>query len=147
MPIAPPPAVAGLSLASAEPYVIRAEDNAALCATLGAAPAADGSAHPVYYYVAAQAGMGLTVAELCRACGFDAGEGLVLASSKVAFARPLRVGEPYRVDGRVLGLERRPSRRFGRLDLLEYEIRLRAPDGAAVLTTVNVWALPRGAAP
>jgi hypothetical protein len=46
----PPPAVAGTSLDGTEPYVITAEQNAALCRSTGVQPATDGTAHPIYYY-------------------------------------------------------------------------------------------------
>ena len=84
-----PPRVAGISLAGAKPYTISAEENRALCESTGVAPAEDGTAHPIYFYIATQVGMGMTVAGLCAACDFDVEEGPMMASSKVTFSRPL----------------------------------------------------------
>ena len=78
-----PPQVAGTSLAGTHPYVISAEENRALCESTGVAPAADGTAHPIYFYIATQVGMGMTVAGLCAACEFDVEDGPMMASSKV----------------------------------------------------------------
>jgi hypothetical protein len=138
-----PPQVAGKSLAGRAPYVISAEENRALCESTGVTPAADGTAHPIYFYIATQVGMGMTVAGLCAACEFDVEDGPMMASSKVTFSRPLVTGQPYRVGGRIVSLLRKPSRKFGVMDMLEYVLELSLPDGTAVLSTTNVWVLPR----
>jgi hypothetical protein len=139
----PPPLVAGISLAGTEPYVISADENRALCESTGVAPAADGSAHPIYFYIATQVGMGMTVAGLCAACEFDVEDGPMMASSKVTFSRPLITGQPYRIAGRIVSLVRKPSRKLGVMDMLEYLLELSLPDGTPVLSTTNVWVLPR----
>jgi hypothetical protein len=139
----PAPAVAGLSLSGASTYVISADENRVLCSTLEATPAADGSAHPVYFFIATQVGMGMTVAELCRACDFDVEDGPMIASSNVTFSRPLMTQQAYRVTGEIVSLTRKRSRTFGVMDSLTYVLRLALSDGTPVLETSNVWLLPR----
>jgi hypothetical protein len=139
----PPPQVAGISLAGTKPYVISADENRVLCESTGVAPAADGTAHPIYFYIATQVGMGMTVAGLCAACEFDVEDGPMMASSKVAFSHPLIIGQPYRITGRIVSLVRKPSRKLGVMDMLEYLLELSLPDGTPVLSTTNVWVLPR----
>jgi hypothetical protein len=113
---------------------------------MGVSPAADGSAHPSYYYTASQVGMGLSVAELCATCEFDVNDGPMLASSEARFFVPLQTGVPYFVRGQILGLTRKNSRKLGKMDVLDYRLRLVDPNGTVVVETVNVWVLPRGAA-
>jgi hypothetical protein len=139
----PAPAVAGISLSGRSTYMISVDENRALCATLEVAPAADGSAHPVYFFIATQAGMGMTVAELCRACDFDVEDGPMIASSTVAFTRPLMTEQAYRVTGEIVSLTRKRSRTFGVMDSLTYVLRLALSDGTPVLETRNLWILPR----
>lgn len=143
MELPPPPDVAGTSLAGDEPFVISAEENRALCATVNAEPATDGSAHPVYYYIATQVGMGQTVAGLCDICEFDVEIGPMMAGSKVNFQRPLMTDQPYFVSGEIQSITRKPSRKLGVMDLMVYELRLALPDGTPVLSTTNSWVLPR----
>jgi hypothetical protein len=138
-----PPQVAGVSLAGSETYTISADENQALCESTGVRPATDGSAHPIYFYIATQVGMGMTVAGLCAACEFNVEDGPMMASSRVAFLRPLITGQPYRVSGRIVSLVRKPSRKLGIMDMLEYVLELSLPDGTPVLSTTNVWVLPR----
>lgn len=142
-----PPSVAGTSLSGNTSYVIAAEENRALCQSCGVAPAADGTAHPIYFFVATHVGMGMTIGQMCAACDFDVNQGPMIVSSKVEYARPLRVGEPYGVRGDIRSLTRKPSRKLGTIDLLDYRLSLVAADGTLVLVSSNVWVLPRRAHP
>lgn len=139
----PAPDVAGTSLNGTRIFTISAKENAALCRSTGFEPAADGTAHPIYYYIATQVAMGKTVAGLCETCDFDVDEGPMMGSSGVNFSAPLMVGERYTVTGQILGLVRKRSRKLGAMDVLTYRLRLHTPDGAQVLETDNVWVLPR----
>jgi hypothetical protein len=143
MDLPPPPPVAGYSLQGSQPYTISATENAALCASLGVQPAQDGTAHPIYFYIATQVGMGQTVAGLCQVCEFNVEDGPMMAGSRVTFQRPLRTGQAYEVSGEIVSLVRKASRKLGMMDMLEYVLRLSLPDGTPVLSTTNVWVLPR----
>lgn len=125
-------------------YRISREENAALCAAVGVDTARDGRAHPIFYYIATQVGMGMTVAELLAACDFDIADGPMMTGSEVIFTDELRTETDYRVDGLIQSLTPRPSRTFGTADILCFRLTLASPDGTAVLVCVNEWILPRG---
>lgn len=125
-------------------YRISHEENAALCAALGVDPARDGRAHPIFYYIATQVGMGMTVAELLAVCDFDVADGPMMTGSEVIFTDELRTETDYRVDGQIQSLTSKPSRTFGTADILRFRLALALPDGTAVLACVNEWILPRG---
>jgi len=140
----PAPDVAGASLDGTKVFTITAEENSALCASTGVAPASDGSAHPIYYYIATQVAMGKTVAGVCETCEFDVEDGPMMGSSGVKFSEPLMVGESYKVTGEILSLVRKQSRKLGVMDVLTYRLRLhKLGDGTCALETDNVWVLPR----
>jgi len=140
----PAPNVAGVSLDGSKVFIISAAENAALCRSTGIEPAADGSAHPIYYYIATQVAMGKTVAGVCETCEFDVADGPMMGSSGVSFRGPLMVGESYKVTGEILSLVRKQSRKLGVMDVLTYRLRLHPADGGdAILETDNVWVLPR----
>jgi hypothetical protein len=143
MSFPPAPDVAGESLDGSAVFVITAEENAALCRSTGVEPAVDGTAHPIYYYVATQVAMGQTVAGLCALCAFDVEDGPMMGSSAVAFQAPLEIGVRYRVTGEVTSLVRKASRKLGVMDVLEYRLRLSGESGVQILETTNVWVLPR----
>nr|ART35587.1 A55 [uncultured bacterium] len=139
----PAPDVAGTSLDGTEIFTISAEENAALCRSTGVEPAADGTAHPIYYYIATQVAMGKSVAGVCETCEFDVDDGPMMGSSGAKFIAPLKVGESYKVTGEILSLVRKRSRKLGVMDVLTYRLRLHTLDGAQILETDNVWVLPR----
>jgi hypothetical protein len=139
----PAPEVAGTSLDGTDVFTISADENAALCRSTGVEPAADGTAHPISYYIATQVAMGKTVAGVCAACEFDVEEGPMMGSSGVRFSSALLVGESYRVTGEILDLVRKRSRKLGVMDVLTYRLRLHRLDGTQVLETDNIWVLPR----
>lgn len=144
MSIPPLPNVAGASLSGTKPYIITTEENRALCQSVGVEPAADGSAHPVYFYIAPQVGMGQTVAGICEICDFDVNVGPMMGTCNVTFDQPLKTEQPYMVTGEILGIQRKQSRKLGTMDIVEYQLKLSTPDGAPVLTNTNTWILPRG---
>jgi hypothetical protein len=140
----PAPEVADTSLDGSTIFTISAEENAALCRSTGVEPASDGSAHPIYYYIATQVAMGKTVAGVCETCEFDVDDGPMMGSSGVKFSEPLIVGQSYKVTGEILSLVRKLSRKLGVMDVLTYRLRLhKESDGMCILETDNVWVLPR----
>jgi hypothetical protein len=140
----PPPQVAGRSLSGDTPYTIRSQDNRRVCRLAGIEPDSDGNAHPIFFYIATQVGMGMTVAGLCEVCEFDVNKGPLMAANRVEFSSPLKVQIPYQIRGEILSLTRKASRKLGVMDLLEYQLRLHGADGQMVLSTTNTWVLPRG---
>jgi hypothetical protein len=122
---------------------ISRDENEALCRAVGSAPDPLGRAHPIFYYIATQAAMGMSVAELCELCDFDVADGPMMAQSKVTFDGELMVDRDYLVGGEILSLVRKPSRTFGAMDLLTYELTLRDDEGHVAATCVNQWVLPR----
>lgn len=142
--IAPPPEVAGTSL-DGESYEITGVANTDLCRSVGVEPAADGSAHPIFFYIATQVAMGMTVAGLCEACDFRLEDGPMLGGCDAEFADRLMVGVPYAVRGEILSLTRKQSAALGVMDLLGYRLSLVAPSGETAMSTVNTWILPRRA--
>ena len=67
----------------------------------------------------------------------------MLASLQLAYSAPLRVEEMYAVSGAFTGLERKTGRRAGVFDLLSFELRLQAADGALAVVCTQAWVLPR----
>jgi hypothetical protein len=125
-------------------YRIARQDNEALCEAVGAAPDPDGRAHPIFYYIATQVGMGMTVAELLALCDFDVADGPMMTGSNASFEGELMVETDYRVAGEIVSLTRKPSRTFGFADILRFRLTLSREGAQPTLECVNEWILPRG---
>lgn len=125
-------------------YRISREENEAMCVAVAATPDPDGRAHPIFYYVATQVGMGMTVADLLALCEFDVADGPMMTGSKASFAEDLWVETDYRVEGEIVSLTRKPSRTFGFADTLRFRLSLSPAGKSPTVECVNEWILPRG---
>lgn len=124
-------------------YEITRAENEKLCAAVGSLPDASGAAHPIFYYIAGQCGMGISVEKLLAMCEFDVADGPMMTQSAVQFDAPLRVDETYGVSGEIIDLVRKPSRTFGAVDQLSFRVDLVNSTGARALSTTHKWILPR----
>ena len=124
-------------------YRISAAENEALCRAVGATVEPNGRAHPIFYYIATQVGMGIDVEGLLRLCDFDVSEGPLMAGSEAQFGSELRVEQDYQVRGEIVSLVRKASRTFGEMDILRFRLTLLEKDGAMVVECENQWILPR----
>lgn len=134
-------ALAGTKLPEGR-FTISDEENGRLVQALRSGPLENDEAHPVWGYIAAQRGIGIAVSELLALAGFNVADGPMLASCTLTFTEPLQVGREYRVEGEVVGLERKHGRRAGVFDLLTVEERLVVGDRASA-SVRNVFVLPR----
>jgi hypothetical protein len=110
--------------------------------------APDARPHPMVAFIAAQRGMGLSVAELFQVLDFDIEDGPLLAESFLEFNRPLSEGVEYAVSGRVAAVERKRGRKLGEFDLVTCVFDVTDPGAgeAPAATVTNIYALPRGRA-
>lgn len=124
-------------------YRISAEENAAVCHAVGAIPDPTGRAHPIYFYIISQVASGMSVSELCAACGYAPADGLMLSQSQVHFAGELAIGRDYHVSGQIVSLVRKPSRTFGELDVLTFRLTLaETVAGPAIAACEHSWVFP-----
>jgi hypothetical protein len=136
------PQISGNALPGGE-YRITAEENRRLCETVHAVPAADGSAHPIYAYIAAQSGMGLSIEELPTLCEFDVADGPLFSNCHTRHLSALRTEETYFIGAEILTLTRKPSRKLGVIDVLEFHLTMSDATGERVAEVTNTWILPR----
>lgn len=99
--------------------------------------------HPVMAFVAAQRGLGVSVAELFRMWGTEMSDGPMLTESTLEFPGVFRAEVRYRVTGTVESVVRKSGRTMGEFDLLTARFELSEPGGDPVAVVRNVYALPR----
>ena len=124
-------------------FEVTPEVAATICDSVGCPLELAGMGHPILYYVATQAAMGLSVEDLLQRCDFRPEDGPLMSESEVLFSGDIEVGRRYAVSGGIVSLQRKPSRSFGTVDVLKFELRLCRDDGSEVLRCVNTWVLPR----
>jgi hypothetical protein len=99
--------------------------------------------HPVMAFVAAQRGLGVTVAELFGMWGTVMADGPMLTESTLEFPGEFRAEVAYEVSGTVESVVRKSGRAMGEFDLLTARFELAEPGRKPVAVVRNVYALPR----
>ena len=135
-------ALAGRSLPGGR-YRIEEAQNRAFCEAVGAQVDPDGRAHPMYYYIATQAGMGVSVDELLAMCSFDVNDGPMMVGSDARFTQELKVDVDYDVTGEIVSVVRKPSRAFGTADTLTFRLTLASAELGTCVVATSSWILPR----
>lgn len=126
-------------------FRLSAEADKMIRQTSFSAEAWEDEAHPVFGLVAAIGGIGIPIGEVFASCGGAIDQGPLLASCVLHFARPLKIGITYQVNGTVESVTRKPSRRFGAADHLRLCIDVRDGDTPYSRLTLTV-VMPMGSA-
>jgi hypothetical protein len=99
--------------------------------------------HPLMAFVAAQRGLGVSVAELFGSWGTEMSDGPMLTESTLEFPGEFRAGVEYAVGGTVETVVRKSGRTMGEFDLLTARFEIGEPGAGPVAVVRNVYALPR----
>jgi hypothetical protein len=127
-------------------FLIEPSENATVCSLLNCEPKSDGTAHPLYAYIATQRAMGITVDRLFEMFGLSIDSGPMLATTALVFWRtPLKTATKYQVRGQIQKVERKVGRKLGVFDLVSVELLL-LEDGTPTARATNSFVMPRGAA-
>jgi hypothetical protein len=132
--------LAGTSLPEGTFTISDLEDEQ-LREVLHAPPSQSGVAHELWAYIATQRGIGISVADLCRIAQFDIADGPMLGSTELEYSSAMRIGTRYRVEGEVLGVERKHGR-SGTFDVMRYRERLLSGDDL-IASATSTFILPR----
>lgn len=103
-------------------------------------------AHPLFAYVAAARGKGITWDELFAVCGATADDGPMFGEHETELLRPLRVGETVRMDGEFVSAQRKQGQRTGTFDIVAFRIDVVGEDGEVAARTTNSIVFPRRSA-
>lgn len=109
------------------------------CGASGGKPA-----HPLFAWLAAIGGWGMTWDDLFGWFGATAADGPVFGEHETTLHRPLEVGATYRVTGGIVSADRKVGRTTGPFDVVGYRMELHdETDGAHVATCFNSIVFPR----
>jgi acyl dehydratase len=112
---------------------------------LGSPALPEGILHPMYVFNAALSGLGIGIEELFGMAGVAMDEGPMGGEMDMRQLRPLRVGEPLTVRGRIVRLDRKHGA-SGTFDLMTAELTLTDAAGEVVGIVTNGYVLPRRSA-
>lgn len=100
-------------------------------------------AHPLFAYLAAARGKGITWDELFAICGATAEDGPMFGEHETELLRPLRVGERLTVSGEFVSAIRKQGARTGVFDIVGFRLTMTGEDGQVAATTYSSIVFPR----
>lgn len=104
---------------------------------------AGGVAHPLYVYLGAMAGMGLSIEELFALCHATSADGPMFGECATRIHRPLHVGATYTVRGGIVDVQRKEGKRAGVFDIVAFELELVDTAGVVAAVCRNSFVFPR----
>lgn len=108
------------------------------------APARRGAeAHPIFAFIAALGGAGVSIERLCELCGSSIAAGPVLATCRMTMLAPLTVNREYTISASILDRVEKPSSRFGSAMHARIGFTV-SSDGARFAEVELLMILPRG---
>jgi hypothetical protein len=124
-------------------YTIEPYQHWLMMDAVGGTPVREGTAHPLYAYYGALAGMGLSVDELFGLAGATADDGPMFGEAEIEVLRPLRIGATYTVSGAITTVQRKEGRRAGVFDIVTFCLELRDAGGEVAAVSTNSFIFPR----
>jgi hypothetical protein len=99
--------------------------------------------HPIYAFVAAQTGIGISVGELLASFGTVPEDGPMLGECELTTSVPFVAGIDYTVTGSVTSAIRKRGRVLGTFDLVTIELQVHDPASTVISTCRETFVLPR----
>lgn len=120
-------------------YTVQHWENFLLTECTGAEPLPGGMVHPVALFHMPILGSGTSIAEMFALGKAESDFSIGIESYDWEMFKPLYEGIPYKVDGEILSVERRPSGRRGAHDRIQFQFTVAEPDGTLAARTTITW--------
>jgi hypothetical protein len=125
-------------------FTIEPWENVLLSDVMCTDPLPGGVAHPAYLFHAPLAGVGMRIADMFALFKAESDEAVRAGEYHWEIRQPLRVGSTYRMSGRVVGVERKESRKLGTMDVCGFRIDAHdAATGELAASTTSTWLVLR----
>lgn len=124
-------------------YTIEPYEHWLMTDAFGSTPSRDGSAHPMYAYYGALAGMGMSVDDLFARVGASADDGPMFGEAGIEVLKPLEIGATYTVTGGFESVVRKEGRKAGVFDIVGFRLELRDAGGELAAVSTNSFIFPR----
>ena len=124
-------------------YTIEPYEHWLMTDAVGATPNREGTAHPMYAYYGALAGMGMSVDDVFVRVGATADDGPMFGEAGIEVLCPLQIGATYAVTGVFESALRKEGRKAGVFDIVGFRLELRDANGELAAVSTNSWIFPR----
>jgi hypothetical protein len=126
-------------------YTIDPEAHRQFVEAVGGSTSERGTAHPVFGFLVAHCGMGLTFEEFMALLGAPIDAGALFGQEDLVLERPLRVGEMFTVRGSIVEARSTTGSRAGAMDLVTCGLEVVDAQGQIACRSRETYVIPRPA--
>lgn len=124
-------------------YTVEPARHALFLQAVDGAPSLSGNAHPIFCFIAAHNGMGLTFPQFMELLEAPLDAGALFGQEDLQIKRPLRIGETVSVRGRIAEARSTKGAKAGAFDLVTCALELVDGAGDVICTSRETYVIPR----
>lgn len=127
-------------------FTVEPDKHALFLEAVEAEPSPIGHAHPMFSFIAAHNGMGLTFPQFMELLEAPLDAGALFGQEDLNIMRPLRIGETVAVRGSIVEARSTKGAKAGSFDLVTCGLELIDDSGTVICTSRETYVIPRRAA-
>lgn len=124
-------------------FTVEPEKHALFLKAVDGVPSPTGNAHPMFAFIAAHNGMGLSFPQFMELLEAPLDAGALFGQEDLQLLRPLRIGETVSVRGSIVEARSTRGAKAGSFDLVTCGLELVDAAGALVCTSRETYVIPR----
>ena len=100
------------------------------------------NAHPIFLFTSTLRGSGASIQDIFDLLDYDVNNGPMLGQCNMSFDSPIRIGQKYKVDGKIISLNEKDSKKLGKIKILDFILSLFDESQSQIASVNYVWILP-----
>ena len=100
------------------------------------------NAHPIFLFTSTLRGSGASIQDIFDLLDYDVNNGPMLGQCNMSFDSPIRIGQKYKIDGKIISLNEKDSKKLGKIKILDFILSLFNESQSQIASVNYVWILP-----
>jgi hypothetical protein len=100
------------------------------------------AAHPIFLFTSTLRGSGASIQDIFDLLDYDVKNGPMLGQCNMVFNSPLKLDYEYKIDGEIISLKEKVSKKLGKIKILDFTLSLFDISKQKVASVSYVWILP-----
>ena len=100
------------------------------------------NAHPIFLFTSTLRGSGASIQDIFNLLDYDVNNGPMLGQCNMSFKSPLKVDQEYKIDGKIISLKEKISKKLGRIKILDFTLSMFDSSYSQIASINYVWILP-----
>jgi len=100
------------------------------------------NAHPIFLFTSTLRGSGASIQDIFNLLDYDVNNGPMLGQCNMSFTSPLQIDREYKIDGKIISLKEKISKKLGRIKILDFTLSMFDNPNSQVASINYIWILP-----